>query len=668
MKFVKIFAGIVTALLAILYIVLFTGVGNAILRPVIENRVSEAVGIPVKLQKFHLSMSDLDVILYLSDDNSVRVYGDYSPFSQSFDLKYEVKLLSLADLRALTKQQLAGRVETEGTLRGDPDLMTVDGVSDVAKSDTSYHIELTKFEVTSVKADVRSLQVDALLAILTQPSFVHAALDMDLNFKNIKPHQLDGIVHLQTHKGRFDEKVIQNQLGITIPHTQFAMKADAKLQKESIDYDYLFDSNLLKLTTKGVVTPQPLAMDIAYKASIKELALLKPVTHANLRGRVNAEGTLKGNKKKMAARLYSDIASSKTAVALTLKEFRPATLEATIAHLRLEKLFYMLQQPHYAAGDFSLKADVDNFTTGSLSGKVTATASGRLDAGYLTKAYRFKHPMPQTSFRLRSVSELKGAYVDTFATLVSSLADVSVKKARFNVETGSLESDYKLKVPSLEKLYFVTDRHLRGGIEAAGKIQKVKNVTLTAHSKIAGGAMQMKLADNDLHLDLNDVRTKKVLWILKYPEIFDGGMFAKVDYNLKSQKGSAKADFKNGKFVKNHVFDLLRKFGKVDLYKEYFNGNAKADINKEKIAAAFDLKSRKAEIRSDKTLLDTKRSRIDSKIELRVEKTPVKITLKGDIAKPMVGVDLKAFMQSQAGKKLEKKAGKEINKLLNKLF
>lgn len=668
MKFVKIFAAILVILVGTVYIVLFTGVGNSILRPIVQSKISQAVGIPVKLQKFHLSMSDLDLILYLSDDNSIRVYGDYSPFAQSFDLKYEVKLLSLADLKALTKQQLAGRLETEGTLRGDLDLMTIDGVSDVANSDTAYHVELTEFDVTSIKADINSLQVDALLAMLTQPSFVHAALDMDMNFKNIKPHQLDGIVHLQTRKGIFDEKVIKKELGIAIPHTQFAMKADAKLQKESIDYDYMFDSNLVKLTTQGMVVPQPLQADIAYKASIKELALLKPLTHADLRGRVNVEGTLKGDKQKMLAKLRSDIASSNTSAVLTLKEFQPSALRATIKHLRLEKLFYMLHQPYYAKGDFNLKADVDNFKLGSLKGEVTTLTTGSLNTAYLTKAYKFKHPMPQTNFRLRSVSSLKGANVDTLATLASSLANLSVKKARFNVEDASLKSDYLLKIPSLEKLYFVTQRHLRGGLEATGKIEKTKSLILTSRSNIAGGVMKMKLVDNDLHLDLNDVRTKKVLWILKYPEIFDGGMFAKVDYDLSSQKGVAKADFKNGKFVKNHVFDLLKQFGKVDLYKEYFNGNAKADINKEKIVAAFDLKSRKAEIRSDRTFLDTKHSKIDSKIELIVKKTPVNVTLKGDIAKPMVGVDLKAFMKSEAGKKLEKKADKEIKKLLKRFF
>ena len=668
MKLLKILAGIFVAVVLLVYVVLFTGAGNSILRPVIEAKASLAIGLPVKLEKFHLSMSDLNVLLEISDDNTVHIYGTYSPFSQSFDLQYDVQLLKLSNLRLLTKQELRGALKTKGRVKGNPDLIKVDGMSDVAKSDTKYHIELTKFDVTSIKAKIQSMQIDALLAMLSQPSFVHAALDLDLDFKNIKPRQLDGIVHLQTHKGAFDTAVIKKELNITIPKTQFVMRADAKLKKENIDYDYLFDSNLVKLTTNGVVVPEPLKTDITYKASIKELALLRPLTHADLRGRLNMQGTVVGDAQKMQVKLTSDLAASKSVALLTLHQLQPSALEATISHLRLEKLFYMLHQPRYAQGSFNLKANIENFKLGSLKGEVSSTATGSLNTPYLSKTYDFKHPMPQTSFKLRSVSTLQGSEVETLATLTSTLANLSVKKAEFNIESASLHSDYDIKVPSLEKLYFITDRHLRGGIEANGAIYKDKVLTLTANSKIAGGEMKTKVVDNKLHLDLNDVRTKKVLWILKYPEIFDGGMYAKVDYDLASQRGVATADFKEGKFVRNQVFDLLKKFGKVDLYREYFNGNAKANINKEKIAAVFDLKSRKAEIKSEKTLLDTKRQKIDAKIDLKVEKTPVSVTLKGDIAKPKVGVDLQAFMKSEAGKKLEKKAGKEIKKLFDKLF
>lgn len=668
MRVVKIVGGMLVLLVLLVYVVLFTGVGNSILRPIVQNKASEALGMPVKLQKFRLGISALDVILYLGNENSVRVYGEYSPFAQSFDLKYDVKLLSLTDLQPLTRQQLAGSLKTQGSIRGDLDLINIDGVSDVAKSSTNYHIELTKFDVTSIKAKIKSLQVDALLQMLAQPKFARATLDLDLNFKNIKPHQLDGIVYMRTKEGGFNKTVIKKELGIAIPYTKFHMQAKAKLQKESIVYDYLFDSNLLKLTTRGSVIPQPLAVDIAYKASIKELALLRPLTNAPLRGRLNAQGTLKGKQEKMLLKLKSDLAASKTDLVLTLKELKPAALDLSVVHLRLEKLFYMLQQPHYASGDFNLKADIDDLRAGKLKGKVTSVTTGKLDNVYLTKEYKFKHPMPNTSFRLRTVSTLQGADIDTLATLASGLANVNLKQARFNVEKSTLKSDYKVAIPSLEKLYFVTDKHLRGGIEANGEIQKANSLRITAYSKIADGIMKMKLVDEKLHVDLEDVRTKRVLWILRYPEIFDGGMYAKTDYDLTSQKGVVTAKFKDGKFVKNDVFDALKQFGKVDLYKEYFNGDAKANIVKEKIAATFDLKSRKAEIRSYRTLLDTKHSTIDSQIELTVDKSPVTVTLKGDIAKPTVGVDLKAFMKSEAGKKLEKKADKELNRLFKKLF
>ncbi|SFV58669.1 hypothetical protein MNB_SM-7-1373 [hydrothermal vent metagenome] len=668
MKFIKILLGFILTVVIVIYTLLFTGFGNSILRPVIEAKVALALGLPAKLKSFHLSFSNLDILLYLTDQNSIHIYGKYSPLSQSFDLNYDVKLLSLPQLKLLTKKELRGDFKTDGTIKGDLDLITVDGKSDIAKSDTAYHVELTKFDPTLIKAQIKALQVDALLAMLTQPSFVHANLDLNLDFKNIKPHQLDGTIALATHQGFFDKAVIQKELNVTIPTTHFSMKADAKLDKERIVYNYLFDSNLLKLTTNGQLIPEPLQTDIVYKASIKELALLQPLTHANLQGRINLNGTLKGDKEKMLLKLFSDVASSKTSLLLTLKELQPSTLQAKISHLKLQKLLYMLKQPHYTDGTLNLQADIKSLKMDALKGKVITSTTGDLNTPYLTKAYKFKHPMPKTHFKLKTSSTLSGTKIDTLATLHSNLAKLYVKKARFDIKDSSLESDYTIKVPSLDQLYFVSDRHLRGGIEANGEIRKSKTLTLTLFSEIANGKLRAKLIDQKLHLNLYDVKTKKVLWILKYPEIFDARMNAKVDYDIKSQKGIATANFKDGQFVQNQLFDMVKKFGKVNLYREYFNGDAKADINKEKILAQYDLLSRKAQIHSKKTLLNTKSSTIDAKIDLKVEKTPVSVTLKGDIAKPKVGIDLKAFMRSEAGKKLQKKATKELNKLFKKLF
>lgn len=846
MRFLTYVMGFVVVLLLAVYVMLFTGFGNSILRPVLQSKISASLGMPVELKRFHLSMSELDLIVYLTKRNGVRVYGNYSPFARSFDLKYDVKLLELSDLEVLTKQQLAGEFKTKGSLKGTLESIQIDGTSDVAKSATAYHVELTDFDVSSITAKVKSLQVAELLAMLKKPRYAYALLDLDLDFKDIKPHQLDGIVHLSTRKGHFVSAVVKKELGVTIPHTLFNMQADAKLKKDDIDYICKFDSNLAKLKTSGKVVPKPLKTDIVYKASVKELALLQPILNRELRGTLDLHGTLKGSKEKMILKLFSDVAESNTNVTLALKELQPSALWATVEHLRMEKLFYMLKQPRYAMGDLNLKTEIESLKVGALKGKVTTISTGSLNTLYLDKTYKFKHPMPKTSFRLRTIStldgseidtlatlastllnlsvkkahvdvqkgyvqsdyalrlpaldklyfvtdrelkgtlacngeikgdrkkmlvtlqsdlaasdtqasltlkelqpsslqanishlnleklfymlaephyasgdldldadiksmkigalkgdvslkaagildgktlsklnglkkpmpqtnfklqsrsELDGNYVDTSADLTSALADAHVKKARYDLQKSILDSDYVVSVPSLERLYFVTERDLRGSIKAKGEIHKAKSLNMTADAKIAGGDLKLRLQNNKLHADLSDMRTKKVLWMLKSPEILDGGMYAKLDYNTLTKRGVATAEFKDGRFVRNHVFDLLKEFKKVDLYREYFNGNAKANINGDKVAAVFDLKARKAEIKSNKTIIDTKHSTINSTLDIRVEKTPVVVTLTGNIAKPNVGLDLQSFMKSEVGKKLEKKADKEIKRFLKKLF
>lgn len=670
MKIAKIFTVAVVLLLivtiVVIYVFVFTPFGNELARPGIEEQIKKVSKLNVELKRYHLSLSDLDIVLYVSKHNALEIKGSYSLFSQSFDLAYDVRFSDLKELRKLVKKDIAGALFTDGTIKGNTHFITIKGKSDFAKSNTKYYVELNDLNPTSIVARIKQLDVESLLFIVGEPKYASAKLDIDLNFKNIKPHQLDGDVKLLSKDGVLNKEIIEKYLKIKIPTTTFSMQGDAKLQKEDINYRYTFDSNLAKLTTSGVITPQPLRVDVIFSTAIKELALLKPITNADLQGKVKVDGTLKGAKQKMVLHLTSDVASSNTSAIMVLSDLKPKTLQADIKHLRIEELLHMVKQPHYADGVVDITAKMESLDPKKLTGAVHTLSSGSLNVEYLTKAYSFKHPMPKTSFDLKADTKIDASVADTKLDFVSTLANLTARQARFNINKGSIHSDYAIDVPSLEKLYFLSDKHLRGGIKAYGDVTKTKDITLTLKSNIAKGDLSVLLKNDDVHITLSDMRTKKVLWILRYPEIFDGSVCAQVDYNLAISKGVADAQFEDGKFVQNKVFDLLKKQAKVDLYREYFNGEAKADIDKDKIATIFDLKARKARIKSDKTNLDMKKETIDSVITLTVEKTPVTFTFKGDIAKPKVKVDLKQLVKSEAKKRLKKKVSKELDKILQK--
>jgi hypothetical protein len=288
--------------------------------------------------------------------------------------------------------------------------------------------------------------------MLGQPTYAKALIDCDLNFKDITPHKLDGNVHLRSKNGSFNTKVLQEAFALTIPKTTFELNLDAILKGDKVAYTTAFNSNLVKLQSQGDLVPQPLQVDLSYKANIKELGLLEPLTNAPLRGALNFHGNVKGNKDNANITLFSDVAASNTQLKATLKEFKPATLTASMQNIKLEKLLYMLKQPHYGNGVFNLQADFTNLEPKAMQGKVTLKGKGKLDSHYLSKAYKFKHPMPSTTFTLQSKTNIKDSVALSHVALNSTLAKVDMPDASFDINKNIFTTSYTANIASLDKL------------------------------------------------------------------------------------------------------------------------------------------------------------------------------------------------------------------------
>jgi hypothetical protein len=665
MKIVSYLLGLVFVLVAAVYTVAFTSFGNSLLQPTIEAKIQEQTKLPSKLQTFQLGMSDFDILLELNANNTIHIKGNYSLFAQSFNITYNVNLEELKTLQPLTQTQLQSSFHTDGKVVGDMAFLKVDGKSDVAKSSTNYHVELTDMNPTSIIAKVDTLNLQALLYMLNQKAYASADVNVDLNFKNITPHKLDGEVKLRTLDGKLNSQVMKKDFNISIPATAFVMNLDAKLAGDDVNYKYVLNSNLAKLTSDGTVVPEPLQTDIKYGVNVKELAVLKPLTGADVRGPLHLNGTVKGGKEKLVVDGHSDIAGSKTTFVALLKDFAPASVKAKIKGLRLENALYMVKQPHYADGIFDLDVDISNADANNLQGTVVSTISkGVVDTKFVTKEYKFKSKMPYTAFNAKTLTTLNKNMVDTKVDFNSNLANFDIQKARFNTKDSSLVSDYKVSVKDLNKLYFATERHLKGGIIATGELKKAKDLDFTMHSDIAGGKLDAKLHNDDFSANLASLQTLDILDILIYPKMFKSSIDGVLNYNLVAQKGTFEGKLSNGAFTRNQVLDLVKQYARINLYKEKFVGDVNAKINKEHILASLDLKSNKSSIITKNTKLNSKTQVIDSKIDINANGNPLSVTLKGNVNSPKIGVDANKIVQKQA----EKAAKKEMKKLFKGLF
>lgn len=669
MKYLAWFSGVVVTLVVAVYVVLFTSFGNGLLKPIVENKIQNQTKLESKLTKFRLNMSSFEILLELNTGNSVLVAGNYSLFSKKFDIAYRVRLDNLESLKELTGSPLQGKLHTDGKVKGDMAFMEVDGKSDVAQSDTTYHIELSDLNPTSIIAKVKDAKLSSLLYLGAQSQYASAEINLDVNFKNIKPGELDGDIILVTKNAKIDSQLMKKDFNISIPNTSFTMKLDAKLKNDDVDYEYDLTSNMFNVSTSGNIKPEPLQTDITYSLNIKELALLKPVIGANLRGAFKLDGTLKGSKEKLIVKGKSDLADSDTKFEAMLKDFAPKSVTASIQNLKLDKLLYMINQPHYTDGVLFLNADITNATLGSLKGKVvTNIKNGLLNSKYITQLAEFKSLMPRTNFDSQTTTVLNADLLDTKVDFNSNLVNVDIKRATFNIKDSSLKSDYVATLSNLDKLFFVTQQHMKGDLSVSGEFSKAKDLDLTASTKVAGGSVDAKLHNDDFHAELKSVDTKELLHMLIYPEIFKANLDAKIDYNLAQEKGVFSGHVINGNFVNNNTFNLIKQYTKFDMYRESFNGDVGANINKENILASLDIRSKQASVKTTNAKINTKTKTIDSDVTIQAKKNTITANINGDINSPKVQIDLNKFMKSEAGDALKKEINKGIDKLFKKFF
>jgi len=489
MKIFNIFVSLIATVLIAIYVLLFTATGNSYIKPKLEQKIQSETGLDVKLEKFMVSSSKLDIALALDSANIIYIKGDYSLLDSTIDFDYNLKLVNLENLAKLVDAKICGSFKTTGKIKGSLDLINIDGTTDVASSNTAYHITLTKFNPTSII----------------------------LNMQNLK----------------------------------------------------------------------------------------------------------------------------------------------------IEDALVMVKQPHYADGLLNVNAKITDIRFHKLKGNIVTTISnGLVDKKFVSKEYGFKPMIPTTRFNAKTTTTLSGDLINTKVNLNSTLVALSVKNASFNLDNSIFQSDYVVDIAKLDRLFFVTGQHLRGGMKLDGEVKKSKDLDFTAHSVIAGGTLKAKLHNNDFKATLTSMKTLKVLNMLLYPEIFDATLNAKVDYDLQKAKGSFNGKLLDGKFTHNKVFDGVKRYAKLNLYNERFKGIIDADINKAKVLASLALKSNKTSIISKNAKINTKKQTIDAVVTLKTKKQPLSIKVSGKIASPDVKVDFKSLIT----KEIKQKVTKEITNLLHKFF
>lgn len=663
---------LITLIVVSIYGILFTKKGNEFISSYLENRVNEEQkDLNFKINNFTLTTKDVDFEATLNENSYINISGALSLFKKNVDLKYDIKIEDLSIFKNLISEDLKGTFFTNGIFKGSESESIIQGFSNIASSETKYYMNLVDFKLKDIYLDLKDAKIDELLAIFNKPLYANGNLNLNANIKNIDKNSLDGLLIANISKGLINNDIFNKEFNQKI-NTKISFNGDinasllgniieVKSDMTSSVADIFFDKTLIDIEKNTIQSD--------YKIDVKNLAKLEGLIGKKLQGEFLTTGNILKDNKNISVDGNSDIFDGFFTYKFELKDYEIQNLNLNIEKAKLEKIFFMLNEPIYAVGNLELHSDIKNSNIENLDGSSSIKISDAKIINEVVNTVFKKNLKDLITFK----SEIKTSYVPNQAIsqidVNSNIAQLNMNKAIYDFSKNTFNSDYNLNVFELEALESFTKVKMRGAIDVVGTIENSENYfKINGNSNLASGQMNFNLINHDLVLNLNNANLKDIAYMMFQPEIFDSKTNLDLKYNLLDEKGTLNANLLGGRFLENNFTNIVNQLAKYDLTKDvYETAVLSSKIDSKKFITDLTMKNKNNQIEIKDSLVDFDKNIIDARIDTKIKNNSFFVLVKGDMNKPTISLDVKNFLKNKIDKKIEDNKDK-IEEKLNKVL
>ena len=671
-KILLLLLSLIILCLGAIYGILFTNYGNNLIASYIENKVNEGQeNVKLKVNDFKLSFKTINFDAKINDDSIINITGDFDIFKQNVDLKYDIKINDLKTLKNLTKQDLKGPFSTNGVFKGDKHEAVVQGTSDIALSKTKYYVNLVDFEAKNIHIDLQGAKIEELLNLLDKPIYAKGDLNISADIKNIDISNLDGAIVANISKGKINNEVVNKEFSQTL---QTAINFDGDINASLLGKIVEVKSELVTsladiFINKTIIDLEKNKTTSDYKIDVKNLNKLEGINGKKINGEFITTGNIVSENSITLVDGTSNILESDASYNFKIKDSNVQNINFKIENAKLEKLFHMLNEPVYAKGNLLIQGDIKNAKLDKLDGLIISKVSQAKIVNEVVNTV-FKHEIKDViNVDLQVDTSLVPNQAISKALVKSNIMNLSVDNGIFDFKEASFNSDYLLKIPSLDKLKDFTKTKVRGALDIKGELQNKNNsLMINGNSKIVGGDLNFNLKNDDFSANMNNISTKELTHMFYQPEIFDSKGDFKIDYNLLVKKGTLNGKLLNGHFLANDFSNLINQLSKFDLTKEvYQTVDINSDINQSVLTSSINMKSINTQIDVNNSVLDLENSTIDARLDAKIKTSSFAVNINGNTSNPKISLDARDLIKEQLEKQLEKKKDK-IEEKLNKVL
>lgn len=595
MKILAWIFGVLLVICGMIYTLIFTSLGNAILAPRIEAFVSEKIAMPFKLNEFKLGFNDLKISSTINGELSISTSGKYSILDKNLDLKYKIYANSFSSMPL--------NLNIAGDVKGSFENILANGSGNLAGSKLRYATRIVDFNPLELKLDARNLDLAQLSLIALKKPYLRgfASITADVALKNGTQF---GFANINAPKISADNALINKDYGIKLPKNFNAnLNSDISVNNSILTAITTLNTSLANANAqKTSYNLKTNELNTDFNLDIANLANLEPLISQKLNGSVKIalNTQIKNNKmqfldaqinglggnimaKLVNGELNAQIKDIKLAEALSLASLPPLAKSQINGFAKITGL----NNPQNANGNASLKF-----------------SKGELDYKQMNKILNSDLKSNIIFTGDTKISVLSGV-LNLDALLDSPALKMAKLSAKYELNTASGDVDFNANIPNLGLIFgskAKTSAYIKANANFKNNAITKANIDING----LGGNINATLNNQSLQANINNIQAGNVFAIIAQDELFSGSLNAKINLSsldITKLNGQGQISLNNAvfnapnlskmldvKFPQNSKFNLNAKVSFKDSLAK-FNALFNSDLAKlDELNGIYDLK------------------------------------------------------------------------------
>lgn len=595
MKILAWIFGVLLVICGMIYTLIFTSLGNAILAPRIEAFVSEKIAMPFKLNEFKLGFNDLKISSTINGELSISTSGKYSILDKNLDLKYKIYANSFSSMPL--------NLNIAGDVKGSFENILANGSGNLAGSKLRYAMRIVDFNPLELKLDARNLDLSQLSLIALKKPYLRgfASITADVALKNGTQF---GFANINAPKISADNALINKDYGIKLPKNFNAnLNSDISVNNSILTAITTLNTSLANANAqKTSYNLKTNELNTDFNLDIANLANLEPLISQKLNGSVKIalNTQIKNNKmqfldaqinglggnimaKLVNGELNAQIKDIKLAEALSLASLPPLAKSQINGFAKITGL----NNPQNANGNASLKF-----------------SKGELDYKQMNKILNSDLKSNIIFTGDTKISVLSGV-LNLDALLDSPALKMAKLSAKYELHTASGDADFNANIPNLGLIFgskAKTSAYIKANANFKNNAIAKANIDING----LGGNINATLNNQSLQANINNIQAGNVFAIIAQDELFSGSLNANINLSsldITKLNGQGQISLNNAvfnapnlskmldvKFPQNSKFNLNAKVSFKDSLAK-FNALFNSDLAKlDELNGIYDLK------------------------------------------------------------------------------